>query len=226
MLKAKINEVFVSIQGEGKNIGQEQCFVRFYDCSLNCDFCDIRLQDFKEYTSEELIAKIKETIGQKDIKSMAITGGEPLLQRDFLLGFLPKLKAERFSTYLETNGVLFDELFDIIDYIDEISMDIKLPSSTKQRSFWREHEEFIKTAKDKDIFVKTIICLSTTIDDFKKAVSLVSKINPKITFILQPNSSQLGRDLAEKLQELKKYAKGYFSDVRTIPQLHKALGIK
>lgn len=226
MIKAKINDIFVSIQGEGKYIGQEQCFVRFYDCNLKCDFCDTKLFDFKEYTSQDLINRIKQLIGTREIKSISLTGGEPLLQRDFLLEFLPKLKTEGFNSYLETNGVLPNELFDIIDYIDVISMDIKLPSSTKQRDFWQEHEQCLRIAKDKDVFVKVVICLNTTIDDFKEAVSLVSKINPNITFVLQPNSSELGRELTDKLQEFKNYSKGYLLNVRAIPQLHKAVGIK
>ncbi|NQU19323.1 7-carboxy-7-deazaguanine synthase QueE, partial [bacterium] len=118
MIKAKINDVFVSIQGEGKYLDQQQCFVRFYGCNLNCDYCDTKLYDFKEYTCAELVDKLKEIIGQKNIKTISITGGDPLLQRDFLLEFLPKLKAEGFNNYLETNGVLYDELFDIIDYVD------------------------------------------------------------------------------------------------------------
>ena len=226
MVKAKVGDIFVSIQGEGKYLDQEQCFVRLYGCNLNCDFCDTRLFDFKEYTSSELIGKLKESIGQKDIETISITGGEPLLQRDFLLEFLPKIKEEGFNSYLETNGVLYDELFDIMDYVDVISMDIKLPTSTKQKPFWQEHEKFLKTVKDKDIFVKVVICLDTTLDDFKEAVSLVTRVNPAITFVLQPNSNQLGRDLAEKLQEFRKYSRDYLSDVRAIPQLHKALGVK
>ncbi|MDP2939546.1 MAG: 7-carboxy-7-deazaguanine synthase QueE [Candidatus Omnitrophota bacterium] len=226
MPKAKINDIFVSFQGEGKFIGQEQCFVRFYDCNLNCEFCDTKMNTFSEYTSFELIGKIKETIGEAEIKTVSITGGEPLLQRDFLLEFLPKLKTEGFSVYLETNGVLHDELFDIIDYVDIISMDIKLPSSTKQRPFWKEHAEFLKISKDRDTFVKAIICINTTLDDFKKAVDLVSNINSKITFVLQPNTSELGRDLADKLQEFKRYSKDYLCDVRAIPQLHKIVGVK
>ncbi|MDD5005349.1 MAG: 7-carboxy-7-deazaguanine synthase QueE [Candidatus Omnitrophica bacterium] len=226
MIKAKISDIFVSIQGEGKYLDQEQCFVRFYDCSLKCDFCDTKIYTFQEYTPVELIDKIKSVIGKRNIKSISITGGEPLEQRDFLLEFLPKLKSECFEVYLETNGVLVDELFDVIEHIDVISMDIKLPSSTKQKSFWQEHKEFLKIAKGKDVFVKTVICIDTTWEDFKQAVDLVCKINPAITFVLQPNSEQLGKELAEKLHEFKKYSKDYLSDVRAIPQIHKAMGVK
>ncbi|MFC1645905.1 7-carboxy-7-deazaguanine synthase QueE [Candidatus Omnitrophota bacterium] len=226
MSKAKVNDIFVSIQGEGKYIGQEQCFIRFYDCNLSCDFCDTKTSDFKEYSSQDLIDEIKKLILTREIKSVSLTGGEPLLQRDFLLEFLPKLKAAGLNSYLETNGVLHEELFDIMDYVDVVSMDIKLPSSTKQKDFWQEHEECLEITKDKDMFVKVIICINTTIDDFKKAVDLVSKIDPNITFILQPNSNEMSRELADKLKEFREYAKRFLLNVKVIPQLHKALGVK
>jgi len=225
-MKAKISDIFKSIQGEGKYLGDDQCFVRFYDCNLKCDFCDTKLKSYKEYTASGLINRIKKIAGKESIKTVSITGGEPLLQRDFLLELLPKLKKEGFQTYLETNGVLHDELFDIIDYADTISIDIKLPSSTKQKALWREHKEFLEIAKNKDIFTKAIVCLGTTLDDIKKAVQLVSKVNPDVTFVLQPNNDDLSRDLADKLQEFRRFSKKHLSDVRVIPQLHKVMGVK
>lgn len=226
MIKAKINDIFVSIQGEGKFLGEEQCFVRFYGCNLNCRFCDTKISTYTEYFCEELVHRVKEVIGHKGIKSISITGGEPLLQRDFLIGFLPRLKTEGFSVYLETNGVLHEDLFDVMPYVDIISMDIKLPSSTKERPLWQEHKQFLKIAREKEVFIKAVICLDTTFEDFKKAVGLVVGVDPKITFILQPNELEIGRDLAGKLQAFRQYSKKYFTDARVIPQLHKILGVK
>ena len=226
MVKAKINEVFISIQGEGRYLGQEQCFVRFYGCNLGCDFCDTKLDTYKDYSSDELIQKIKEVVGNNEIHSISFTGGEPLLQRGFLLELFPKLKENNRTIYLETNGILFNEMFDLIDYVDIVAMDIKLPSSTGGDSKWEEHEKFLSAAKDREIFVKVIICKETTLDDLRKAIEIVVKVNPAITFVLQPNSVQLGRELADKLQEFKRCSKQYLSDVRIIPQLHKLAGIK
>jgi len=226
MIKAKINDIFVSIQGEGKFVGDFQCFVRFLDCNLSCKFCDTKISTYTEFTPDELISKIKEAIGKTDVKTISITGGEPLLYRDFLLEFLPRLKSGGFKIYLETNGVLCDELFDLIDNIDIVSMDIKLPSSTLDRPLWREHEEFLKVAKRKNVFIKVIICVETTLEDFKKAVDIAFRIYPEVTFILQPNTNQLGKELTDKLLEFKIYSRQYLINTKVIPQVHKLIGVK
>ena len=38
--KAKIKEIFSSIQGEGLLVGVEQIFIRFCKCNLACKYCD------------------------------------------------------------------------------------------------------------------------------------------------------------------------------------------
>ena len=36
----RINDIFYSIQGEGRNAGRAAAFVRFAGCNLRCAFCD------------------------------------------------------------------------------------------------------------------------------------------------------------------------------------------
>lgn len=47
MKEYRINEIFYSLQGEGRNTGQAAVFIRFSGCNLHCTFCDT---DFTEYT--------------------------------------------------------------------------------------------------------------------------------------------------------------------------------
>ena len=103
--KVLIKEIFQSIQGEGIYIGTNQLFIRFSRCNLNCGYCDTDFKsDLKEYTKDELVKIVN---AYKNIHSISLTGGEPLIETDFLVEFLPLIKHK---IYLETNGVLFEQL--------------------------------------------------------------------------------------------------------------------
>ena len=51
MKKARIADIFSSVQGEGIYAGEPQVFVRFYGCKYNCRFCDTHLSAYNKYTS-------------------------------------------------------------------------------------------------------------------------------------------------------------------------------
>lgn len=223
MKKAKITEIFSSIQGEGVYLGQAQTFVRFYGCNLKCGFCDEARKDkFKEYSSQELIKAI---IKEKN-KVVSLTGGEPLLYTDFLKEVLPGLKKKGFIVYLETNGTLKNKLLEIIDFLDIISMDIKLPSSSGDRAFWKAHYDFLKASKGKEVFVKAVITNKSALSDIKRAVSVIAKVNKDIFFILQPVTAGGGIRKIKKAGEFLNFAGSKLNNVRIIPQVHKILGVK
>lgn len=219
-MKAKIAEVFKSVQGEGIYQGIEQVFVRFFDCNLNCSFCDTKLNYYQELTFDEVIERF---FSYKDYHSVSLTGGEPLLQIDFLKKLVKYLKEEGKAIYLETNGTLYDNLSGMIEYVDIIAMDFKLPSSTGMRSFWDEHEEFLKVALRKKVFVKAVICRSTTFSDLKKAVELLNSFKEEVSFVLQPNSFEIGEELNDKIEYFFSFSGKYLSDVKIAGQLHKAM---
>ncbi|NQV04293.1 MAG: 7-carboxy-7-deazaguanine synthase QueE [Candidatus Omnitrophica bacterium] len=224
MLKAKITEIFSSIQGEGPYVGEEQVFVRFSGCNLSCKFCDERKKrdSFLEYTPNEVIEKII----NEGRKTVSFTGGEPLLQADFLKDILLVLKEKDLSIYLETNGILKDELLKVLDYVDVISMDIKLPSSTGCVPYWQEHTVFLKEAIKKEVFVKSIVTPETIPRDVEMAVSIVKSLDENIPFIIQPVSYNGNIEKVGLLGDFFDSARGRLNNVRVIPQVHKILGVK
>lgn len=227
MNEAKISDIFFSYQGEGPYLGMKQLFIRFYGCSFNCAYCDTRPLSYNTFTKEDLSEEISEY--KQAYHSVSLTGGEPLEQVDFLEGFLVLLKqSHQKSVYFETNGILHEELKKIIDSVDIISMDIKLPSSTKKNAFWNEHKRFLEIAKSKDVFVKVIITDQTNLQDVVKAGDILKDIDRKIPFILQPVDpvENIKRPPAETLRRFKRELDKDIENVQIIPQWHKAVGIK
>lgn len=94
----RVNEIFHSLQGEGRFTGTPAVFVRLSGCNLNCWFCDTEFHSFKEMTEDEIVAEAL----KYPSRHVVITGGEPTLQ--LTASLTDKLHAEGFFIMLETNG--------------------------------------------------------------------------------------------------------------------------
>jgi len=228
-MRARISEIFKSVQGEGKYLGVRQVFVRFQGCNLGCVWCDTsasrRQGAFLELTVPQLLKRVQ-NVWDNSCHSVSLTGGEPLLQAEFLQEFCRCLKAKNIPVYLETNGVCGEDLRRVINLVDIISMDIKLPSSTGDRAFWDEHQEFLSLAKNKEVFVKAVISRKTSRADIVRMVKLVKKTAPGILLVLQPQSGPGFPAAVRKSLAYQEYCLKYLPDVRVIPQVHKILGVR
>ncbi|MDO5537253.1 MAG: hypothetical protein Q4F72_06960 [Desulfovibrionaceae bacterium] len=119
-----INEVFWSVQGEGRNTGLPSVFIRLQGCDVRCPWCDTgysldrnprhRLPDCdpavfaKTAESPEHTAASPEWLvgtilaGGSPVRHAVITGGEPFQQDIFPLADL--LLSRGFSVQVETSG--------------------------------------------------------------------------------------------------------------------------
>lgn len=217
----RVKEIFTSIQGEGPYVGYKQLFIRLCGCNLKCSYCDT---DFvagvndKEYSIQEIIDICNKN---SDCHSVSITGGEPLLNVDFIKELSEKCDL---PLYLETNGILADKLEEVIDFITYISADIKLPSATGLKPMWEEHEKFLSIAAQKELFAKVVF--DKNINDFEihKICHLSKKFD--IELILQPMMSDkfLSIDSIFMQEILNKCVKMY-PKTRLIPQVHKFINV-
>lgn len=215
--KTFIKEIFTSIQGEGPYVGEKQIFVRFCKCNLNCKYCDTDFKPInaKEYSTEDLF----NILYKNSVKTVSFTGAEPLLEVEFLKELFLNFDLNK-KIYLETNGTLYRELSEIIDFVDVISMDIKLKSATGQENRFEENEKFLDISNKKEAFVKVVFDNNITNDEIDNVIKIAKKQNNII--ILQPKMP-MDKDLM--LEEIfdKFYEK--YKNIRLIPQVHKFLNI-
>lgn len=244
---AELVEVFSSVQGEGLQIGCRQVFIRFLGCNLNCDYCDTNVGptvdtcrmemtpgrlDFQEVANPvamvQLIALLERwQQGWPQVHhSISLTGGEPLLHVDLLHAWLPRLRS-LLPIHLETNGVLHSALAKVINQIDHVSMDIKLPSSSGETSLWEHHCEFLAVAAATDVSVKVVVNAATEHWEIERAAGMIASVDAHIPLIIQPetreNLSISTTPLA--LLELQEIAAPLLRDVRIIPQTHRFIGM-
>lgn len=263
---ANIFSVFTSIQGEGIYLGVPQIFIRFSGCNIRCDYCDTT-----EALSPQSVARIEGIPFSGTVKlvsnplplemlvesvrklafsfggfhSISLTGGEPLLYNGFLRQLLPKLKKTELLVFLETNGTLPDQLIKVIDLVDIISMDIKIPSTIKNGELdWGKTEDFLKIALERDCYVKIVvpdplrngatkISSKELEEEFVTARDIIVRVKPEIPVVLQPASTSAlernngcGYSSLNWLLEVYRIFSEKLNDVRIIPQVHKLIGWK
>ena len=223
-MKGKISEIFESIQGEGIYAGEKQIFIRLFGCNLSCAFCDTKPYHFVEYEPGELLSQLKRY--RNKYHSLSFTGGEPLLQKDFLKEAMRLTKKSGFLNYLETNGTLPSALEEVREYVDIVAMDLKFPSSTSISSYWDEHRLFLEASRGKEVFLKAVICESTEEGDLMRALGLLRESNSNAVLVLQPNSYEDKTSLREKVERFRDICVNENIPSCVIPQIHKSIGVR
>lgn len=100
-------ESFGTVDGPGIRF-----VVFFQGCPLRCQYChnpDTWANGGKEYTADEIITqalRYKNYFGDKG--GVTATGGEPLVQIDFVTELFAKLKAKGVHTCVDTSGITFN----------------------------------------------------------------------------------------------------------------------
>ncbi|QQR81196.1 MAG: 7-carboxy-7-deazaguanine synthase QueE [Deltaproteobacteria bacterium] len=247
---ASIIEIFSSYQGEGTHVGERQLFIRFQDCELSCKFCDTPLtfvpnkfcrlespafsKKYQHLPNPISQATLNKIIGDFNDETIVLTGGEPLQKVYFLREWLPQVKEHypQRKIMVETAGVHFGEFIELAEWIDIVSMDIKLPSSTGMHPWWREHEAFLKAVQrapsKKETYIKIVISGETEEKDILKATQLIASMDATLPVILQP-ASLYGRfrsiPTIDQIAHWEDMIKPTLKNLRIIPQIHKQMGI-
>ena len=242
-----VSEMFVSFQGEGLHAGRRHLFVRFGGCPLRCRYCDTpesllpvplcrilspdgeqrRPNPFSPAELDAVVAAL--ALAAPPLHAIAVTGGEPLMQADFLAAWLA-LRSTTEPVLLETAGILPARLRQVLPWVEIVSLDVKCPSNTGERPRWEEHEACLAevVAAGREVYVKMPVDEATAPDEVERGARLVAALAPAVPLFLTPLSEPDTPRLtvtAAALERFHALASRHHPDVRVLPQLHKVLGI-
>lgn len=160
----KLSEIFVTVQGEGPNVGVKTVFVRFGGCNLRCPgwgtavmpngevrgSCDTPYAVWPEFrdqwedaTPASIMLKVNEIRG--NATHVCITGGEPLTQRSFEMDKLAEMiLSQNMTIDLFTNGTRRYPEWAHNTRVT-VCMDYKMPSSLENDTFLEANLSLLET---------------------------------------------------------------------------------
>ncbi len=184
MIKGSISEIETMGLVDGPGIR----FVVFLNgCRLRCKYChNPETWQKKEgnTTPTELVKKILRYKPYfKDTGGVTFSGGEPLLQKDFIIETAKLLKKENINIALDTAGIGTGNYEEILKYIDIVLLDIK---NTTKKGF-------------KEL-------TTGNIEDQTKFIEALNKSNTKVWIrqVIIPNITDTDKYLASLHEYIKK----------------------
>jgi len=191
-----VNELFCSLQGEGKLAGVPSVFVRTSGCNLRCWFCDSYHTSWEPTGAwlaiDEIVAEVQQF---EQAGHVVVTGGEPMIHGE-ITELLERLDAAGYHTTVETNGTIHHDA-----PIDLASISPKLSSSTptaeldpKGDGEWAEKHEnrrinmdaLAALVDDYDAQLKFVV---TGREDMAEIDELVGRVREGVTARRAPHES-------------------------------------
>lgn len=167
MVKYKIVEGFVSINGEGPKAGELAVFIRFQGCNLSCSYCDTAWANKDEVSGLWMDeTEIYDYIKGTGVRNVTITGGEPLIKKDIMV-LLEKLSQDKdLQVEIETNGSAPIAMTKTLQNPPAITMDYKLGSSGMEAAMLTENFQYLDQAD-------TVKFVSGSMADLERALEIM-----------------------------------------------------
>ena len=138
----RINEIYLSVQGESTRAGLPCVFIRLTACNLRCSYCDTAyaFTEGREWTIQAVLDRVAELAqpyadcAGPRLPMVELTGGEPLLQPN-AFKLMTALCDSDLTVLVETSGAL--DISRVDPRVHRI-MDLKCPSSGEShRNRWQ-----------------------------------------------------------------------------------------
>lgn len=137
VMKGKIH----SFQSLGTLDGPGVRFVVFlHGCHLHCGYChniDVCRGDYTEFSPQEMMERVlryRDYFGETG--GITVSGGEPLLQSEFVTELFRLCQQEHIHTALDTSGsIINDAAKQVLEYCDLVLLDLKMANDEDYRHY-------------------------------------------------------------------------------------------
>ncbi|MDA7941057.1 MAG: 7-carboxy-7-deazaguanine synthase QueE [Nitrosopumilus sp.] len=234
-MKARITEVFTSVEGEGILCGTKTLFVRMAGCPFGCTYCDtpgsLPAGSGTEYGMDEAAGLISSSIEEGTYK-VNFTGGDPLVQHEAVALLARGVQEGGTRTYLESSCFDQARFRHVLPHIDIAKIEFKTRDSGfappgRHDAMTAEAAGCLRAAvaSGRTTYVKVVVGAGTSEDDVAGIADLVLTAAGRdlAGFVIQPVHGE-GAPPMDLLMGLHGAVHSRYPGVRVIPQMHKMLG--
>jgi organic radical activating enzyme len=236
--EVRLSEIFTSVEGEGILFGTKTLFVRLAGCPLKCHWCDtpyaIPMESGHVISAEGAKQLISEQL-QKNTYKVNFTGGEPLAQHEAVIELAGFVRRLGIKTYLESACYDSARFAKVLKEIDICKIEFKLKDAgavdeMNYPTLLKNELECLRLAVDsgKVTYIKVVVTNSSNLKEFQDLVVKIFgmiKADEIAGFIIQP-SHKTDEPTLERLFGFYDVIYPIYSDIRIVPQLHKAIGVR
>ena len=179
-IRAKLSEIFTSIEGEGILFGTKTMFVRLAGCPLKCHWCDtlyaLPMDSGIEYSIDEVKELISKSL-QPNTYKVNFTGGEPLVQYEAVLELAKFVRQKGLRIYLESACYDSMRFATVLPYVDFCKVEFKLRDSKVVNE--KHYDNLLRSELDclkqsvkccKTTYIKVVVTNSSNLKEFKDIV--------------------------------------------------------
>ena len=201
-----INELFYSLQGEGRLAGVPSVFVRLAGCPLRCCWCDTAYAWDPAAGRQMSCGQILKAIGNHPTRYVVLTGGEPLAHEG-VSELAAAIRSAGCHLTIETAGVHFIEGLQA----DLVSISPKLSNSepqsgTEKPQIERLNVEILrKSMAGYDYQLKFVVDAPNDLDEIAEVLGKLDDVDPYRVYLM-PQATQTEAYL-EKSRWLVEYCK-------------------
>ncbi len=158
-------------------------------CQSGC-FSGARVLNGRDIESEQLMSELLADVHYyKNGGGVTFSGGEPLLQRTFLLEMIHLCKAHGIHTAIETSMIIYDE--EIFSLVDLIMCDIKIFDRELHKKYTGVYnEQILKNIRTVDKLCKPMVVRTPVIPEinqgFDEIFSFIHTLQSVIKYELLP----------------------------------------